>query len=151
GDLRAVADLRTALREDPVDVVHAHGLRAGFVAALARRRTAIPLVVTWHNAILGAGVRARALRAGERVVARSADVTLGASGDLVARAVALGGRDVRSGPVAAPRLRPITRTPEEVRAELGVGARPLVLSVGRLHPQKGYGVLVSAAARWRGL
>jgi glycosyltransferase involved in cell wall biosynthesis len=65
--------------------------------------------------------------------------------------VALGGRDVRSGPVAAPRLRPITRTDEEVRAELGIGARPLVLSVGRLHPQKGYGVLVSAAARWRGL
>jgi len=66
--------------------------------------------------------------------------------------VALGGRDVRSGPVAAPRLRPTTRTPEEVRAELGVGeVRPLVLSVGRLHPQKGYGVLVSAAARWRGL
>jgi glycosyltransferase involved in cell wall biosynthesis len=151
-DLRAVSDLRAALREDPVDVVHAHGLRAGLVAALARRRSTVPLVVTWHNAILGTGVRARALRAGERVVARSADVTLGASGDLVARAVTLGGRDVRNGPVAAPRLRPVTRTAEEVRAELGVGEiRPLVLSVGRLHPQKGYGVLVSAASRWRGL
>jgi glycosyltransferase involved in cell wall biosynthesis len=151
-DVAAITALRRTLREDPVDVVHAHGLRAGFVAALALRRTSTPLVVTWHNAILGSGVRARALRAGERVVARSADVTLGASGDLVARAVALGGRDVRSGPVAAPRLRPMTRTAEEVRAELGVGEdRPLVLSVGRLHPQKGYGVLVSAAARWRGL
>src|SRR6185436_11858278 len=37
------------------------------------------------------------------------------------------------------------------RAELGCGQRPLVVSVGRLHPQKGYAVLVSAAARWRGL
>jgi glycosyltransferase involved in cell wall biosynthesis len=37
-----------------------------------------------------------------------------------------------------------------VRAELGVPAdAPLLLSVGRLHPQKGYDVLVSAAARWR--
>jgi glycosyltransferase involved in cell wall biosynthesis len=151
GDLRAVAALRASLRDEPVDVLHAHGLRAGLVAALARRRGAPPLVVTWHNAILGGGVRARALRAAERMVARSADVTLGASADLVARASALGGRDVREGPVAAPALAPVARDAAQVRAELGVGDRPLVLSVGRLHPQKGYGVLVTAAARWRGL
>ncbi|MGW4298011.1 glycosyltransferase, partial [Micromonospora chersina] len=37
-----------------------------------------------------------------------------------------------------------------VRAEFGVGAdRPLILSVGRLHPQKRYDILVDAAARWR--
>src|SRR5687767_9155283 len=47
-DLGAVADLRRALRADPVAVLHAHGLRAGLVAALARP-SATPLVVTWHN------------------------------------------------------------------------------------------------------
>jgi glycosyltransferase involved in cell wall biosynthesis len=36
-----------------------------------------------------------------------------------------------------------------VREELGLAPdQPLVLSVGRLHPQKGYDVLIAAAARW---
>ena len=137
-----------AVGRDQVDIVHAHGLRAGLVAALARP-AGVPLVVTWHNTVLGGGLRATALRAGERYVARSADVTLGASEDLVARVRSLGGRDVRLGAVAAPPLPPLTRPPAEVRLELDADHRPLVLSVGRLHPQKGYDVLVSAAARWR--
>ncbi len=147
-DLRAVRALRRALRTDPVDVVHAHGLRAGFVAALARPAD-VPLVVTWHNRVLGGGLRAQALRAGERLVARSADVTLGASEDLVARARSFGARDVRLGSVAAPPRGQPGRSADEIRRELDATDRPLVLSVGRLHPQKGYHVLVAAAARWR--
>jgi glycosyltransferase involved in cell wall biosynthesis len=86
----------------------------------------------------------------EAYVARTADVTLGASADLVARAAALGSPDARLGAVAAPPLGPVTKSTAEVREELGVpGDRPLVLSVGRLHPQKGYDVLVTAASRWR--
>ncbi len=50
-DAAAVATLRRAWRETPPDVIHAHGLRAGLVAALARPEL-VPLVVTWHNAIL---------------------------------------------------------------------------------------------------
>ncbi|WP_344138157.1 glycosyltransferase family 4 protein, partial [Luedemannella flava] len=149
-DARSVAVLRRGLKERPAEVIHAHGLRAGLIAALARRN-GTPLVVTWHNAVLGRGVKAKALATAERYVARSADVNLGASTDLVDRARELGGRDVRLGPVAAPVLPAPARTPEEVRDELGVGEGPLVLSVGRLHPQKGYDLLVEAAARWRSL
>jgi glycosyltransferase involved in cell wall biosynthesis len=76
-------------------------------------------------------------------------VSLCASDDLVARLLGLGGRDVRLGAVAAPPLPAPTRTAPDVRRELDAVGRPLVLSVGRLHPQKGYDVLVSAAARWR--
>jgi glycosyltransferase involved in cell wall biosynthesis len=150
GDLRAVTTLRRLARELAPDVLHAHGLRAGLVAGLARPE-ALPLVVTWHNAVLGGGARVALLRLGERYVARTADVTLGASPDLVERATALGARDARLGAVAAPRLGAPARTRDEVRAELGVGDRPLILSVGRLHPQKGYDALVAAAARWRSL
>jgi glycosyltransferase involved in cell wall biosynthesis len=150
GDARAVAALRRGLRERPADVIHAHGLRAGLVAALARRN-GTPLVVTWHNAVLGGGVKARLLAGAERYVARSADIGLGASADLVERARELGGRDVRLGPVAAPRLAPPSRSRVEVREELGIESGPLVLSVGRLHPQKGYDILIAAAARWRSL
>ncbi|HEX5741378.1 MAG TPA: glycosyltransferase family 4 protein [Pilimelia sp.] len=148
GDLAAVAALRAAVAAARPDVVHAHGLRAGFVAALAR--TGRPLVVTWHNASLAGGVRAVLHAATEHVVARAAAVTLGASADLVARARACGARDARLGPVAAPPLPPPARPAAAVRADLGVAAAaPLLLSVGRLHPQKRYDVLVAAAARWR--
>jgi glycosyltransferase involved in cell wall biosynthesis len=149
GDLRAVRDLRRALLDSGVELVHAHGLRAGLVAGWARA-DGTPLVVTWHNAVLAGGLRGRAYHLLERRVARIADITLGASNDLVDRAITLGGRDVRLGAVAAPTLDPSRRTRAEVRAEFGVtDETPLILSVGRLHPQKGYETLIEAAARWR--
>ncbi|MFI7252054.1 glycosyltransferase family 4 protein [Micromonospora chalcea] len=148
GDARAVSALRRALAGTPVDVVHAHGLRAGLVAALARPTA--PLVVTWHNAVLAKGLRGAASRLVERIVARSVRVALGASADLVDRAAALGAADARLAPVAAPTLPPPGRRRAAVRAEFGVTAdRPLILSVGRLHPQKRYDVLIDAAACWR--
>lgn len=148
GDAIAVRSLRRALRARPPAVLHAHGLRAGLVAALARP-AGVPLVVTWHNLVVVDGIRGRVYRGLEGYVARAADVTLGASADLVARAREMGAADARLAAVAAPTLPPATREPAQVRAELGVEPdRPLVLSVGRLHPQKGYDVLAAAAARW---
>ncbi|MFG1780675.1 glycosyltransferase family 4 protein [Micromonospora sp. NPDC049051] len=147
-DARAVGALRRALAAEQVDVLHAHGLRAGLVAVLAR--PAAPLVVTWHNAVLAGGLRGGVSRLVERVVARGARVALGASADLVERAAALGATDARLAPVAAPALPAPRRRRAAVRAEFGVGQdRPLILSVGRLHPQKRYDVLIDAAGRWR--
>ena len=146
-DPAAVTALRRASSD--LDLLHAHGLRAGAVAALSARR---PLVVTWHNAVLaGPGPKRMVLAAGERLVARAASVTLAASPDLATRARELGGRDVRLAPVAAP-LDPPHRPAAQVRAELGAGpGQPLVVSVGRLHPQKAHDVLVRAAGQWADL
>ncbi|MFG1927447.1 glycosyltransferase family 4 protein [Cryptosporangium sp. NPDC048952] len=142
-DATALATLRRRLRADRPDVVHAHGLRAGLVAAAAGRR---PLVVTWHNLLMA---RNPVLRGLERVVARSADVTLTASDDLIGRVLRLGGRDVRPGPVAAPALEAPAKTRAETRAALGVDG-PLVLTVSRLHQQKRLDVLIDASVRWAG-
>jgi glycosyltransferase involved in cell wall biosynthesis len=148
GDLRAVRDLRRVLSAVRPAVVHAHGLRAGFTVAAAR--PASPTIVTWHNAPLRGGVRGGLHGMLERIVARSASVTLGASTDLVERARAAGGVDVRLWEVAAPAREPAKRSRARVRAELGIGsADPLILSVGRLHSQKRYDLLVSAAVKWR--
>jgi glycosyltransferase involved in cell wall biosynthesis len=149
-DARAVAELRRALAG--TDLVHAHGLRAGLVATAARRlaRGSRPLVLTLHNALPERGGLVRSVLAGlERATIRGADVVLAASGDLADNARRLGARDVRMAPVSAPPLPPVRRTRAEVRAELGIEeGRPLVVAVGRLHPQKGYEVLLDAAVRW---
>jgi glycosyltransferase involved in cell wall biosynthesis len=143
-------------------VVHAHGLRAGLVAGLAtrgarglrrhrrsNRQGQPPLVVTWHNAVLSNGPARLVLAGVERAVARMADVTLGASYDLVARARRMGSADARLGQVAAPALATPGSSPDQVRADLGAGDRPLILAVGRLAPQKAHDLLLEAAARWR--
>lgn len=154
-DTRAVVALRRALSAADPHLVHAHGLRAGMVSALVSalagrsRRHRRPLVVTVHNAVLVRGVRGGAARLAQRTVSRFADVVLAASEDLRTAARDAGAADARLAPVAAPPLPPSQRGRAAVRAELGVPAdRPLILSVGRLHPQKGYHTLVDAAARW---
>jgi glycosyltransferase involved in cell wall biosynthesis len=152
-DARAVLQLRRAVAG--TDLVHAHGLRAGLVAAAAVRATrgARPqLVLTLHNALPeGGGVRRAVLQTAERATVRSASVVLAASGDLADNARRLGARDVRVAPVSAPPLPPVRRSAAEVRTELGLeDGRPLLVAVGRLHAQKGYDVLLDAAARWAG-
>ena len=147
-DSGAVRALRRALAGRELDVVHAHGLRAAFVASLAR--PPVPLVVTLHNAVIAKGLRGQASLLVERIVARTATLVLGASQDLVERAVALGARQSRLGAVAAPAMAAPRRSRAAIRAEFRLAPdMPLIVSVGRLHPQKRYDVLIDAAARWR--
>ncbi|WP_040339306.1 glycosyltransferase family 4 protein [Candidatus Blastococcus massiliensis] len=160
-DARAVLQLRRAIAG--ADLVHAHGLRAGLVAAAALRLpgqggpgrqgfpgSRPPLVLTLHNALQEGGGRLRsAWQALERVTVRGADLVLAVSSDLAANARSAGARDVRVAPALAPPLAPATRGRDEVRAELGLPeGRPLVVAVGRLHPQKGYDTLLDAVRRW---
>jgi glycosyltransferase involved in cell wall biosynthesis len=149
-DAAVVAALRAACAG--ADVVHAHGLRAGLLAALALAGRRTPLLVTRHSAVLADGAAARVLRLMERRVARAASVVLGASSDLVDRARELGARDARLAPVGLPvQAHAAARLPEKTRAELGAVGRPLVLAVGRLEPHKGYGTLLDAARTWEAL
>ncbi|MBB2922186.1 glycosyltransferase family 4 protein [Cellulomonas cellasea] len=147
-DVRAVLELRRLVRG--AGVLHAHGLRAGALAVLAARtlpRGVRPRsVVTLHN--LPVGGRAVRVVSGvlELVVARGADVVLGVSGDLVARAGARGARRAERALVPAPTTPPPGRSREDVRADLGVpDGAALAVTVARLAPQKGLDALLDAA------
>ncbi|MGP4028456.1 glycosyltransferase family 4 protein [Actinomadura sp. 3N407] len=159
-DAKAVARLRSLLRG--ADVVHAHGLRAGALAVAACARVAPgplrfarggpPLVVTLHNAVIAGGRTAAVYGALERVVARGAAGVLGVSPDLEERMRALGARSVGHAivPAPAPQAPPGPAVRADLRAELEVGERPLILTVGRLAEQKGLPTLLDAARDWAG-
>ena len=156
GDLASVLRLRRLLAAR-ADAVHAHGLRAGALSLLAltlvrgRRRPAA--VVTVHNAPPAAGASARVYRLLERLVARRADLVLCVSPDLEARMRAAGARRVERAVIAAPQspsAQPGTAAAAAAQlvplAPGGPATRPVVLGAGRLAPQKGFGVLLEAAA-----
>lgn len=151
-DLRAIRCLRSALRDCRPGVVHAHGVRAGALTALALLpdRDRPPLIVTAHNAPPSAGFAAWVFARLERICARRGDLLLGASADLVTRWRSAGARAAEPVAVAAPAAAP----PDEAavrraRADLSADGLPVVLAVARLAPQKGLDVLVAAASRWR--
>jgi glycosyltransferase involved in cell wall biosynthesis len=153
-DAGTVARLRSWLTAWRPDVVHAHGVRAGALAALAIgliRQPARPaLVVTVHNVPPQGRAASLVHRALERSCARRADLVLCASADLTARLRTRGAAAVEQVDVTAPLSQaPTAAEVAAARAEMSEGGRPVVLAVGRLAAQKGLDVLVAAAARWR--
>lgn len=170
-DLGAVRRLRRLAAG--ADVVHAHGMRAGALVVLARgpvarrpgrgraaRRPAPaagpglphlpPLVVTVHNAPPTGRRSALVYELLERAVHAGADLVLGVSPDLVARARARGARQVDLAVVPAdltgavpPADRPGVRA--EIRHRLGIeDGQLLLLTVGRLGAQKRTGEILLA-------
>ncbi|GAA3841560.1 glycosyltransferase family 4 protein [Brevibacterium ammoniilyticum] len=154
-DTVLVARLRRILRGFGPDVVHAHGFRAGLLAYLATRllRPRPRFIVSLHNRASSTGVRGSVETGIERLLARGADLTLAASTDLVVRAHELGSRDARFAPAAAPAVRTVTAaeaaaTRRALAAQFGFSEDAvIVLAVGRVAPQKNYGMLVRALTR----
>ena len=149
-DTLAVARLRRLGRR--ADVLHAHGLRAGALAALAlgrRRRGRTRLVVTLHNLTVGGRLTTLVGRGLERLIPSRADLVLAVSPDLAERARGLGAARVELAVIPAPVPHPSSEptssgstAPEDVWPQ--ESAR--ILTVARLAPQKGLSLLLDVAA-----
>ena len=149
-DTLAVARLRRLGRR--ADVLHAHGLRAGALAALAlgrRRRGRTRLVVTLHNLTIGGRLTTLVGERLERLIARRADLILAVSPDLAERARELGAPRVELAIIpAVPPQQPTEPDPSDSAApeEAWPRGSTRLLTVARLAPQKGLPLLLEAAA-----
>ena len=150
GDTLAVARLRRLGRR--AHAVHAHGLRAGALAALAlgrRRRGRTRLVVTLHNLTVGGRLTTLVGERLERLIASRADLVLAVSPDLAERARDLSAPRVELAviPAAAQQSRSEPASPAPAALEdVWPQDSARVLTVARLAPQKGLPLLLDAAA-----
>jgi glycosyltransferase involved in cell wall biosynthesis len=157
-DLQGLLRLTRFLSGSGYSIVHTHTSKPGVVGALAARWAGVPGVMhTLHllpfHEETGM-LQTAAYTAVERLAARWCDRIVAVSEHQRAWALRqkIGDRDqvvaIPNG-ISDGRVRP-TRPREQVRRELGVSDRFVLLSTGRLVDQKGLEYLIDAAAMVRG-
>jgi glycosyltransferase involved in cell wall biosynthesis len=153
-DFRGQQRLTAFLSRSSYSLVHTHTTKPGIVGTLAARRARIPAIM--HTVHLfpfheETGRLATAAYVGaERLAARWCDRIVAVSEfqrDWALRAGIGRPEQIIAIPngVPAERVQP-SRSPTDVRAELGIGDAFMMLSTGRLAEQKGLEYLIRAAA-----
>lgn len=162
-DLKALRQLKQLAAT--VEVIHAHGLRAGALAVLATKRLPAAkrprVVVTLHNLPVGSAPTRLVGKALHLVVVKGADYVLTVSPDLLEKAKQLG---LKAGEIAVvpapargcadygcmdratqPEISQASAQSSDASSAAGCGATPCVLTIARLAPQKGLDLLLEAA------
>ncbi|CAN5784979.1 hypothetical protein BH18ACT15_BH18ACT15_14470 [soil metagenome] len=152
GHRAAVARLRSLLEEGGYGLVHGHGLRAGLDAVAAARLARVPSLITLHNLVrpeISGRARAVVYAPMEPVVMRLSTRTLAVSEQMADHLLGVASRsaakiEVLHVGVGEPPV--VTRTRDEVRAELGLADESLIVTAVRLVPQKNLPVMLRAVA-----
>ena len=169
-DLKALRQLKQLAVT--VEVIHAHGLRAGALAVLAAKRLPAAkrprVVVTLHNLPVGSAPTRLVGKALHLVVVKGADYVLTVSPDLLEKAKQLGLKTGEIAVVPAPARGCMDHVAQPeisqdsaqssdagsgvdsgsgygASSAAGCGATPCVLTIARLAPQKGLDLLLEAA------
>ena len=169
-DLKALRQLKQLAAT--VEVIHAHGLRAGALAVLAAKRLPAAkrprVVVTLHNLPVGSAPTRLVGKALHLVVVKGADYVLTVSPDLLEKAKQLGLKTGEIAVVPAPARGCMDHVAQPeisqdsaqsldagsgvdsgsgygASSAAGCGATPCVLTIARLAPQKGLDLLLEAA------
>lgn len=171
-DLKALRQLKQLAAT--VEVIHAHGLRAGALAVLAAKRLPAAkrprVVVTLHNLPVGSAPTRLVGKALHLVVVKGADYVLTVSPDLLEKAKQLGleAGEIAVVPAPARSLSDCTGTASSetdfgttasldpasgpgagsgpgASSDTDYDAAPCLLTIARLAPQKGLDLLLEAA------
>lgn len=128
------------------DVVHAHGLRAAWVAALAHRFRPFPLIFTAHNAVERSLSARLALAFVARHCTRIVAVSQSVADSLAACGVPPTKLQVIPNGVNIDHFMPLASSRAEARALLNLPEMAFVVaSAARFSPEKGLDVLIQAA------
>lgn len=162
-DVALFATLVRVVREERIDIIHAHNYEAALVGLAASRLTGVPLIYHSHNALAEElptyfrGRLARRLARGlgalvDREVPRRADHCIAICGELVGflRARGVGAVDVVA-PGGAPEEFP-ARTAQEltdIRGRFGIGSGPVLLYTGNLDGYQNLELLLASIGRVR--
>ena len=145
---RRLLRIREILRSRHIDLVHSHLTAANIAGIVAARITGLPAVATLHTAGIDPRFHTSVRRGMETLLLRYSDARVVGVGKAVAEAnkERLGGKQIEvinNAVTSIPVLEPAERM--KVRAEIsGDPARPLLITVGRLSPPKGYPDLLDA-------
>ena len=128
------------------DIVHAHGLRAAWVAALAHRRRPFPLIFTAHNVVEGSLAVRLALSFVSRHCTKIVAVSQSVADGLIICGVPRSQIEVIPNGIDAGYFTPSANSRAEARAAFGLPETAfIVASAARFSPEKGLDVLVEAA------
>lgn len=138
-DLAAIRGLCHALKSAPARVVHAHGIRAAWIAALAHSRAPFPLVATLHNIPPEGPFSSIALR----LIASQTDRIICVSHAVAAR-IPSDRKQVVANGIDLARFANLDRS--AARRCLGIeNSSFVVAAAARLAPEKGIDLLLKAA------
>ncbi len=155
-DWSAARKLAKIIKNEEIKLVHAHGYKAAFIAAMAERRAGTPItLVTLHDFIINEGTgRMKHLYfdLAEHFMPRMADRIITVSNALRKRVIEKGKIEGSKVVVVNAGVKPISSGMTASRRVLNIKdvlalntAAPLIVTVGQLTPQKGVKYLLAAA------